>query len=287
VTERLLVVNADDFGLTAGVCRAILRAGRDGIVTSASVLATGPALADALPALRSSGLGIGAHLCAVGHQPPLLSSHEVPTLVDRRGQLAPGWRPFVARLAAGRIDPEDLRREFDAQLTVLHDGGLEVAHLDTHQNLHLWPSVARVLVELAERWKVRALRVTRSSGRSPLALAVRGFSRRLDRRVHRAGLAAPEASAGFDEAGRLDRDRLLLVIAGLGSSRAATAELACHPSERDDTDLNRLDWGYRGADELEALTSPDVRDAVDRAGFRLATFADLAERATSAAGLRR
>jgi predicted glycoside hydrolase/deacetylase ChbG (UPF0249 family) len=281
MTERLLVVNADDFGLTKGVCHAILRAGRDGIVTSTSVLATGPALAGALPALRDSGLGIGAHLSAVGHHPPLLSSREIPSLVDRDGRLADSWRPFLIRLARGRIDLEDLEREFDAQLAALRGAGVEISHLDTHQNLHLWPPVARVLVELAGRWNVRALRVTRSNGRSPLAVAVRVFSRRLAHRAQRAGLTVPEASAGFDEAGRLDRDHLLRVIAQLASSRAATAELACHPSERDDADLASLHWGYRWSDELEALTAPDVRSAVHRAGFRLATFADLTERATS------
>ena len=281
MTERLLVVNADDFGLTPGVCRAILRAGRDGIVTSTSVLATGPALGGFVSALRDSELGSGAHLCAVGHHPPLLSSREIPTLVDRDGRLPDGWRPFLARLASGRIEPEDLEREFDAQIAVLHDAGLQITHLDTHQNIHLWPSVARVLVDLAERWKIRAIRLTRSNGRSFVALAVRTLSRRLARRARHAGLTGPETSAGFDEGGSLDREHLLLVIERLACTHAATAELACHPSERDDPDLDEFDWGYRWADELDALTAPDVREAVERAGFRLATFADLADRATS------
>jgi predicted glycoside hydrolase/deacetylase ChbG (UPF0249 family) len=155
------------------------------------------------------------------------------------------------------------------------------ARTDTHQNIHLWPSVARVLFELADRWKIRAIRVTRSNGRSFLALSVRGFARRLARGADRAGLTSPAASAGFDEAGRLDRDRLPAVIAQLASTGATTAELACHPSERGDADLEGLDWRYRWADELDALTAPDARQAVDRAGFRLATFNDLVDRATS------
>ena len=40
---RLLIVNADDYGLTSGVCRAIVHAHREGIVTSTSALAIGPA----------------------------------------------------------------------------------------------------------------------------------------------------------------------------------------------------------------------------------------------------
>ena len=101
----LLIVNADDFGLTPGVCQAILRAGACGIVTSTSALANGPALSGAVGALRDSGLGVGAHLALVGHQGPVLGAREVPSLVNHRGQLASGWKPFLSRCALGRIDP--------------------------------------------------------------------------------------------------------------------------------------------------------------------------------------
>jgi len=114
----LLIVNADDFGLTPGLCRAILRARDEGIVTSTSAVANGKALGDNTGALRDSGLGVGAHLALVGHQGPVLGAREVPTLVDPQGNLAPGWKEFLSRAARGRIDADDVRREFTAQLDV-------------------------------------------------------------------------------------------------------------------------------------------------------------------------
>src|SRR4051812_5129885 len=82
---RLLIVNADDYGLTPGVSRAIVDGHRDGIVTSTSVIALGPAFAATRPWLDEvPALGTGAHLAAVGEDPPLLSAREIPTLVDRR-----------------------------------------------------------------------------------------------------------------------------------------------------------------------------------------------------------
>ena len=98
----LLIVNADDFGLTAGLSRAVLDSGEHGIVTSTSALANGKALLDTAPALRDSGLGVGAHLALVGHQGPVLTAREIPTLVDGDGNLARGWKPEWVKKALDR-----------------------------------------------------------------------------------------------------------------------------------------------------------------------------------------
>lgn len=275
MTGPLLIVNADDFGLTTNLCRAILRAGECGIVTSTSALANGEALPGSAAALRDSGLGVGAHLALVGHQGPVLEAREVPTLVDRHGHLAPGWRPFLTRCALRRIDPEDVRREFTAQVEVLRACGLTLTHVDTHQNLHLWPSIARATVELASTSGIPAIRVTRTAGWSPVALGVRHFSTRLAARARKANVGFPDATAGFDEAGRLDLDRLRGSLQRLAKLGVSSAELVCHPSEDVDAELALLGWNYRGQDELDALVSKEARAAVERAGFRLGTFADL------------
>jgi predicted glycoside hydrolase/deacetylase ChbG (UPF0249 family) len=273
----LLIVNADDFGLTGGVSRAILEAGRDGIVTSTSALATGAALGDSAPALRDSGIGVGAHLALVGHQGPVLPPAEIPTLVGRDGQLADGWRPFLTRCALGRVDLDDVRRELTAQVEALRACGLTLTHVDTHQNLHLWPGIARVTIEVAQAHDIPAIRITRSDGRSPIALAVRHFAKRLESRARARGMAYPDGFAGFDEAGCLDLTRLRAALRRLARHDGASAELVCHPSGAGDAELAALGWGYRGDEELAALVSPDARAIVADAGFRLGTFADLVD----------
>jgi chitin disaccharide deacetylase len=275
MTAPLLIVNADDFGLTTGVSRSILRAGDAGIVTSTSAMANGAALSACAPALRDSALGVGAHLTLVGEQGPVLSARETPTLVDAHGRLAPGWRPFLVRCALRRIDRDDVRREFGAQIERLRSSGLTITHLDTHQNLHLWPSIAQAMIDVAHAHDIAAIRVTRSAGRSPLALAVRAFAARLETRANKAAMRFPAATAGFDEAGRLDRARLCSAIERLGRLAVTSAELVTHPSQDGDAELEALGWNYRGHDELDALVSADARRAVERAGFRLGTFADL------------
>src|SRR5262249_40178407 len=200
----LLIVNADDYGLTTGISRAILRAHGAGIVTSTSVLAVGPAFGETAPWLGDApALGVGVHLAACGEDPPLLEAREIPTLVDARGRLAPSWRGFALALWAGRVDPGDLEREFSAQIARVAALGRPLTHLDTHQHLHLLPRVADVVVRLAQRAGIPALRVPRSGLRRLAGLGVRVLEPGLAARARAAGLRVPGAVAGFGDAGRL------------------------------------------------------------------------------------
>ena len=276
MSDRLLIVNADDYGLTEGVCRAILRGHREGIVTSTSALVIGPAFDRCAPWLSDApDLGVGVHLALVGEDPPLLSAAEIPTLVDRSGRLHLSWRRFLPRVVARRIDPADVEREMTAQYERALAAGIRPTHLDTHQHLHLWPGVGDVLTRLALLWGVPAVRVTRSLGRAPVGRAVNALGSRFERRAAAGGLVAPGAYAGFDEGGTLATEALVATIDALGATGATTAELGLHPGEHGDPDLDRYRWGYRWGDELDALVSAEAREAVERNGFLLVTFAAL------------
>jgi len=273
---RLLIVSADDYGLTEKVSRAILKAHRGGIVTSTSVLALAPAFDRSVRWLSEvPRLGVGAHLAAVGEDPPLLSAAEIPTLVDRRGRLRAGWRQFVPLLTGGRIDPADLRREFAAQLERIAAAGVVVDHLDTHQDLHRWPSVRDAVLELAVRHDIGAVRVCRSGAHSPTGMAQRRLAHAAERRCRARAIAFPEAAAGNDQPGQLDLPATIRALHRLAVTRARSAELITHPGGPDDPDRERYAWGYRWDDELAALTSGTLRHAVKEYGFRLGTFADL------------
>ncbi len=273
--DRLLIVNADDYGLTQGVSRGILAAHAEGIVTSTSVLAVAPAFAPTVGWLLDvPSLGVGAHLAAVGEDPPLLSAAEIPTLVDRRGHLATSWRQFLPRAAAGRIDPDDLAREFEAQADAVAGAGARLGHLDTHQHLHLWPMVRKVVLGMAER-RGLAVRVTRSAARSPVGVVVRRLTKGLERDARAKGLRFPGDAAGLDEAGALDRLTLVTTVGRLAAGAATSAEVGSHPGGPDDPERGRYRWNYRWEDELAALTSPEARRAVTEGGFTLGTYADL------------
>ena len=273
--DRLLIVNADDYGLTEGVSRAILAAAADGIVTSTSVLAVAPAFGSTARWLADTEVGVGAHLALVGEDPPLLSAREVPTLVDPSGAFNRSWRQLLPKVALGRIDPADVRRELDAQLEAIRGAGLSVTHVDTHQHVHLWPTLGSIVLSVAGAAGIGAVRIIRSTARSPVGVSVARLGRRFERRATAAGFRWPASATGLDEAGSLAGARLVDAIDRLGATGAPSVELATHPGEADDPDLDRYRWGYRWSDELEALRSPEARAAVARHGFRLGTYADL------------
>jgi len=274
--SRYLVVSADDYGLTEGISRGILRAHREGIVTSTSVLANGPALAQTAPWLADApALGVGLHLCAVGEDPPLLSAREIPSLVDRRGQLHRSWKSFFPAALAGRIDPADLTREFSAQWERTAQLGLRISHLDTHQHIHLWPLVRTVVLALARGRGLRHVRTPRSSGRRLAGLGVNLLSLVLTRELATARLATTAAFAGFDEAGHLDLPGLTRALDRFRAANASSAELCTHPGDPERSTQDRYAWGYDWRAELAVLTSPAARAAVLDRGFRLASYHEL------------
>jgi predicted glycoside hydrolase/deacetylase ChbG (UPF0249 family) len=259
--RRLLIVSGDEYGRTEPVSRAIITAHRRGIVTSASVVALTPAFERCVRWLADTPrLGVGAHLTAVGDDAPLLSAAEIPTLVDRRGRLRTGWRQLLPRLTGGRVDPSDLRREFAAQLERLTGAGLQIDHLDTHQDLHRWPVVRKVVLDLAERHGIPAVRVCRTSAHSPSGFTERRLAHALERRCRERGLAYPRSSTGDDGLGHLDLPGAIRALHRLSATGAPSAELVTHPGD---------------ADELAALTSGTVGHAVKEYGFVLGTYADL------------
>lgn len=272
----LLIVNADDFALTEQVSRGIIDAHRRGVVTSTSVLTLTPAFESSVAMLRDvDSLGIGVHLAAVGEDPPLLSAREIPSMVDGRGRLWSSWKVFLPRAAAGRIDPDDVRREFTAQFEAVAGAGLGIDHIDTHQNLHLWSLVREVVLDVGDAHGVRRVRVPRSRARGPIGVTVRRLSRRLEARLVERGWSAPAASVGLDEAGTMGLGVMVGAVERLAADAAPSAELATHPGLPGDPERARYRWGYRWDAEYEALCSTTVRAAVTEAGFRLGTFADL------------
>ena len=276
--ERLLVVNADDYGLTPAVSQGILRAHKEGIVTSTSVLVLGRGFNDSARWIADhETLDAGIHLAAVGEDPPLLTSREIPSLVDRHGRLPASWKHFLAAAALGRIDPDDVEREFAAQIDAATAAGITLTHVDTHQHLHLWPSVSNVVISLAKQRGIPAMRVPRSA--DPLKRAgINRLAARLASRAEAAGLVTPEWAVGLDEAGHMHGSRFEDALALLAGRHPHTAEVGCHPGDADDA-RSAYRWGYDWDRELEWLTSTEARAAVESAGFVLGNYRDLALRA--------
>ena len=267
----LLIVNADDYGLTEATSRAILECHTDGVLTSTTVLVPAPGFSSTVGWLRDHpGLGVGVHLCLVGEDPPLLSAAEIPSLVDEHGRFPISWRQFARSAALGRIDAADLERELGAQVDAVLAEGVTLTHLDSHQHLHEWPTLWPVVRRLLDRAGVRAVRSTRAPGVSPMAV----LGRLTAWRAGRAGIHTTDRFAGFADSGSLTEPALLAALDAIPAD-VASVEIGCHPGAEDDPERARYDWGFHWAQEAAGLRSPEVRRRIEAAGHQLATFGAL------------
>jgi predicted glycoside hydrolase/deacetylase ChbG (UPF0249 family) len=278
-TELQLIVNADDFGQTAGVSRGIVRAHREGVVTSTSVLGNCDDLAGAAALLADSpGLGVGVHLALVGGR-PVADPARVPTLVMPGGALRRRARDFFASWMKGHIDIAEIETEFDAQIQRMLDAGLRPDHLNTHRHLGFVPALGRAMEAAARKHGIGGIR---SAVERPtlawLTEPVRGLEAGvltglgwLTRRQLGARRHGPQ-SWGFVEAGRLDEVRILEVLGRMGPG---LHELICHPGEEDEVDSEPGESPHLRAHELVALTSLKVRRAFERRGVRLCRWRDI------------
>ena len=163
--SRLLVVNADDLGLTVGVNDGIFDAHDVGILTSASLFAAAPATTDAIRRARSRpSLGVGAHLALVDAE-PVLPPARVPSLVGLDGRFRSSWKPFITACLRGRVSLEEVEQELVAQVERLRgQAGIQLTHLDAHKHVHAYPPVFAIVVKIAVRYGIPVVRVPYERG---------------------------------------------------------------------------------------------------------------------------
>ena len=154
-----LILNADDFGLTPGVNRAIAELHQAGALTSATLMATGPAFDDAVATAHANPtLGVGCHITLVDAI-PVAHPQSIPTLLGGDGKtLRSSIVDFAQALLRRDVREDDIEREALAQIQKLQRAGIDVTHIDTHKHTHIFPAVARPLLHLAERTSIGAIR---------------------------------------------------------------------------------------------------------------------------------
>lgn len=256
-----LIVNADDFGLTRGINRAVAELHDAGAVTSATLMAAGPAFEDAVTVARSRpALGIGCHLVLTDGRPVSLP-RTIPSLMARDGHsLRPSLGGFLAALLTAQIDPSDVEREAVSQIERLQRAGLHVTHVDTHKHTHLAPPILAAILKAAERTGVGAIRnafeqpwsfplsngtAARTSQLRMIQPLKRGFLRRLAAAPHR--MQTTDGTLGISATGHLDEGTLRNLVAALPEG---TWELVCHPGYND-PDLRAISTRLRATRETE------------------------------------
>lgn len=155
---RLLVVNADDFGLTESVNRGILEAHTRGILTSTTILANGAAFDSAAALARQApDLGVGVHLNLTEGR-PVASPAEVSSLLNEHGRFLRSAAALMRKVLTGRLRADEIERELSAQIEKVQRADIRVTHLDGHKHVHMLPGILPVVLRVAQRYGIPAMR---------------------------------------------------------------------------------------------------------------------------------
>jgi len=290
--HRRLIINADDFGLTRGVNRAIAEAHTRGLVTSSTLMAASAGFDDAVALAKANPkLSVGCHVTLTDGD-PVSSPALIGTLIEPNGTPAVLTRrlvPFIARALRGQLSHDQLRTEIGAQIAKLQAAGVAVSHVDTHKHTHIFPAIFKPLLEAARERGVRAVR-NPFGALKPLAFAhlmrrprlwtrytevglLRGFAAGFRRAVEDAGMVTTDGSFGIVGTGALDEKLFEAII---GCLPEGTWEFVCHPGYCD-ADLLSLRGRLRQSREreLQVLTSPRAREVLENKGVELISYRDL------------
>jgi len=286
---RRLIINADDFGLTPGVSRAISETHQRGIVTSTTLMANSRSFDDAIASAKSMPrLSVGCHVVLVDGE-PILARERVPTLLAGGSRFRNGFGDIAKSALCKKINAAEVEAEVTVQIQKVQNAGLTVSHVDSHKHVHMLPQIGAAIVRAAHACGVRAIR-NPFVPLKPLALAhllrrpklwTRYTETKILRRYHRqfrqlaseAGMVTPDGSFGVISTGALD---LNLFRAIVGSIPDGTWEFVCHPGYVDEA-LGTIRTRLRESreKELQVLTSEEARQMLAEHGIELISYADL------------
>ncbi len=282
-----VIFHGDDFGLTQGVNRGIIRAFKHGLLTSTSIMAVGEAAEEAIDlALENPGLDVGIHL-VLSDEPSLLPPEDLSTLVSRHG-LLPSRNRILGAIISRKLDYGQVEAEWCAQVEKVLNAGIKISHLDSHQFLHLFPGLFNVSRNMRRRYHIPFMRsdTLEPSPFSALTIPEIGFGRLLQwaglrgwTRVLAAGGCFPPGptvpSVGFLHAGgRMDCALVLGILDKLrGKPSCANVEFILHPGSRDNHTQNKYGhWRYSWENDLALLLNHDLRKGLQLRNINTTSF---------------
>ncbi len=286
-----LIVNADDFGLTSGINRAIAELHQAGVLTSTTLMANAAASTEAIDfALANPTLAIGCHIVLVNGAPVLSPTHDIPWLADPvSGQFRSSLSSFVSAVYNGAYTrwpyesphAEEIEAETTAQIRLLQSHGLRLTHVDTHKHTHMFPAVllpvlraaracgiTRIRNPFESAWSRRAATGAPWLRRAQVA-ALSGLETHILRIIAEHGFATTDGTIGIVITGSLNAESLRRTLSEMPEG---TWELVTHPGYHD-ADLDSVRTRLKPWREIELQALKSISDFSQ---IQLINFAGLA-----------
>jgi len=280
---KRLIVNADDFGLHICVNQAIIKGHLDGCITSTSIMPTGMAFDDAVNlSIHTPQLGVGVHLTLVAEK-PLLNCGKVKSLVDSNGYFPKEYTSFIGKLLLGKIDFQEVYLELSAQIERVHQSGINITHIDSHQHLHVLPGIINIVIDLAKKYGIKAIRIPAE----PYCFTG-GYKTNIKRVIGKCGLTfLAERTRNIARQNNLRfTQNFFGMLAGGNMSKVyfsniintlpmGSSEIMIHPGADSEILQRQFGWNYLWESELNAVMEKDIIEKLSNNSIDLCSFGAL------------
>ena len=278
---KQIIINADDFGRHKLINRAVKIACKKGCLRSTSIMPGGIAFNDAVTiAKKLPALGVGIHL-TLSDGNPILPPDEIPSLVTPQGTLHENHAVFLGLCLHRKINFDEVRAELAAQIEKVQRTGLNITHVDSHQHLHHWLPVSKIVLELAERAGIDAIRISDAKvfegnydamGQIIGRFGLSTLAKLTARQARKKNFNMPNHFEGIVAGESITEAFMLRIIKELPEG---TTEVMLHPGTANVVleDFCRWDHDFEG--ELNAVTSPKVLALLNEKNIASVNFAAL------------
>lgn len=274
---RNLVINADDFGFSAGVTDGIVQAHTSGILTSTTLMTTMPDARRAVDTAKHlPNLGVGIHLCLTQGTP--LAGLEGP-LLAYRGDFPQRVPQLIWRIFRDKSVLRHVHREWEAQINTAISWGLVPTHLDPHKHVHHWPPLGDIAIDLARQFNIRHIRCARE-------IAVRGtpapgmgykilanLAKKLAGKIELAGSGTSDWFFGLGATGKFSSEVWKKLLENIPEH--GTGEVMVHPGRANGLSTGQTRLVAERQLELDALCNPEVKGLLSQSGIRLIHYGQL------------
>lgn len=274
---KYLIVSADDLGITKSVNEGIVKAYKDGIVTSLNLLPSGEALENGLDLIKKAGIDeAGVHL-ALTETVPLSKPGEIPTIAAKDGRFPKNRNDLLLKLVTGRVNLDEVYVEFKRQLDRSKMAGVRLTNLSGHEHIHMMPQILKIFVALSKEYGIPAIRYPRREAfLAPLglkkiyrSLMLSFFEKGMADTLRTSGIVYTDNFGGFLDSGSMGMESLIGVLRSL---KEGVTELVFHPGFIGPEVLGRYRFHLKCEEELSALTSPAARRVIEDSGIKLISY---------------
>jgi predicted glycoside hydrolase/deacetylase ChbG (UPF0249 family) len=279
-----VIFNGDDFGLTTGINKGIIQSYKDGLLTSASIVASGEAAEEAISlAKQNEGMDVGIHLI-LSDERPLLPPERISSIISE-DTFFPSRQKIFQTIITRKIDYNQVEAEWCAQIETCFNSGLAISHIDSHQFIHLFPTLFQLTLRLARTYKIPYVR-TAIFDTISLESGLKRFFQWILLKFWILYYISPKVpeyiktipSIGFLQAGgRMNVDTLLSTLETIRMKQMVYAvEVMLHPGIADKHTVHKYSsWRYKWANDVKLLQQPSLAEALDSRGIEIVSYRDL------------